>query len=53
MNHFWEWLTLGSYVAIIYVLVRPGSQGPDLVTRTFQGIAGLTSAETGGGTWSS
>lgn len=53
MGKFWEWMTLGAYTAIIYVMVRPGSQGPDLVTRAFQGLAGLYSAETGGGSWSS
>lgn len=51
MTHFWEYLTLGAYCAIIYVMVRPGSQGPTLVTNTFGGLAALTNAETGGGNW--
>lgn len=51
MAKFWEYLTLGAYAAILYVMVRPGSQGPTLVTNVFGGLAKLTSAETGGGGW--
>lgn len=51
MARFWDWMTLGSYCAIIYVMVRPGSQGPGLVTAITNGFANLTNAQTGGGGW--
>lgn len=51
MTHFWEYLTLGAYATLLYLMVRPGSQGPALVTNTFGGLAKLTAAETGGGGW--
>lgn len=40
------------YLAVIFVLVRPGSQGPSLVTSISTGITNLISGATGGGTWS-
>jgi hypothetical protein len=40
------------YLAILFVLVRPGSQGPGLVTNVSDGLRGLITAGTGGGTWS-
>lgn len=41
------------YLAVLFVLVRPGSQGPTLVTGVSNGLAGLIKAATGGGTWAS
>ena len=38
-------------IAILFVLVRPGSQGPKLVTGVSAGLAGLVTSATGGGTW--
>ncbi len=38
-------------IAIIFVLVRPGSQGPSLVTGVSGGLANLVNAATGGGGW--
>jgi hypothetical protein len=38
-------------VAILFVLVRPGSQGPGLVTGVSTGLKGLLTAATGGGSW--
>lgn len=38
-------------IAILFVLVRPGSQGPGLVTGVSKGLANLVKASTGGGTW--
>ena len=38
-------------IAVLFVLVRPGSQGPSLVTGITGGLAGLISAATGGGNW--
>jgi hypothetical protein len=39
------------YLAVLFVLVRPGSQGPTLVTNVSNGLSGLIKAGTGGGTW--
>ena len=39
------------YLAVLFVLVRPGSQGPTLVNNVSQGISGLINAGTGGGGW--
>lgn len=38
-------------IAVLFVLVRPGSQGPSLVTNVSNGLKGLVSSATGGGTW--
>ena len=39
-------------IAILFVLVRPGSQGPSLVNTVSGGLQGLIGKATGGGTWS-
>lgn len=39
------------YLAVLFVLVRPGSQGPSLVSNVANGLSGLISSATGGGTW--
>ncbi|MFD9893710.1 hypothetical protein ACFWY9_30560 [Amycolatopsis sp. NPDC059027] len=39
-------------VAGIFVLVRPGSQGPTLVQNVGNAVNGVFTAITGGGTWS-
>lgn len=38
-------------IAILFVLVRPGSKGPGLVTSVSKGLQGLLGKATGGGTW--
>ena len=40
------------YLAMLFVMVRPGSQGPTLITNVSNGLAGLINAGTGGGGWS-
>lgn len=40
------------YLAALFVLVRPGSQGPTLVGNVSNGLSSLINAGTGGGTWS-
>jgi hypothetical protein len=40
------------YLAILFVLVRPGSQGPTLVNNVGSSFTNLIKAGTGGGTWS-
>lgn len=44
-------VTMIAIVAVLFVLVRPGSKGPALVTSVSTGLKGLVSAATGGGTW--
>jgi hypothetical protein len=39
------------YVAGIFVMVRPGSQGPKLVDSIAKSTTGLVTAATGGGGW--
>lgn len=41
-----------AYVIVLFVMVRPKSQGPTLVTNLANGIASVIKAGTGGGTWS-
>jgi len=41
------------WVSAIFVLVRPGSQGPSLVSAVTGGTTNLVKAATGGGSWSS
>ena len=38
-------------VAALFVMVRPGSQGPSLVSGVSNGLANLIGKATGGGTW--
>lgn len=38
-------------IAGIFVMVRPGSKGPTLVTAITNGLSGMLKAATGGGTW--
>lgn len=40
-------------LAGIFVMVRPGSQGPTLVKNVTGGLSNLIKAATGGGTWAS
>lgn len=39
------------YLAGIFVLVRPRSQGPAFVTALSNGVVNLVKGATGGGTW--
>ena len=38
-------------IAILFVMVRPGSQGPSFVTAISSGVKGVLGKATGGGTW--
>lgn len=40
------------YLSVLFVLVRPKSQGPTLVNNVSNGLIGLIKAGTGGGSWS-
>lgn len=39
-------------IAILFVLVRPNSQGPSLISAIAGGLANLIGAATGGTSWS-
>lgn len=39
------------YLAALFVLVRPNSQGPKLIGAVSSGLQGLIGSATGGGTW--
>lgn len=39
------------YLAVLFVLVRPGSQGPTLISNVANGLSSLVNAGTGGGGW--
>lgn len=51
MNKVGDFLVGVLYVAAIFVLVRPGSQGPGLVNSLTTGTSNLVKAATGGGSW--
>lgn len=47
-----DWFILLLYVAMLFLLVRPGSQGPKIIDTTGKSLIGLINAATGGGGWS-
>ena len=51
MKNVTEVVVLIIYLAIIFTLVRPRSQGPKLVTSAGSALTGLLKAATGGGTF--
>jgi hypothetical protein len=51
MKQLGDWMIGILYVAAIFVLVRPGSQGPKLVDSLTKGTTSLVNAATGGGGW--
>ena len=52
MDRIFDWLSLALIVAIIFLLVRPGSLGPRLVESAGGKVVDIVKAVTGGGTWS-
>lgn len=52
MHRFFDWLMLLLYVAIVFLLVRPGSKGPQLADILGKSLVNLMNAGTGGGGWS-
>lgn len=50
-NAFGTFLVGIIYLAVLFVLVRPGSQGPKLVSNVANGLSSLVNAGTGGGGW--
>lgn len=51
MHKVGDFLVLVVYLAVVFVLVRPGSQGPSLVSAVGNSTSNLIKAATGGGTW--
>jgi hypothetical protein len=51
MDRMWDWGILLLYVAIVFLLVRPGSKGPALIETTGKTFVDLVKAATGGGSW--
>lgn len=48
-----SFIVIFAYVIVLFVLVRPGSQGPTFVSNVSSGIANIIKAGTGGGSWAS
>lgn len=46
-------IVIFAYVIVLFVLVRPGSQGPAFIKNIGSGISSVIKAGTGGGTWAS
>lgn len=42
-----------AYAIVLFLLVRPGSQGPSLVSNVGNSLSSVIKAGTGGGTWAS
>jgi hypothetical protein len=40
-----------AYAIVLFLLVRPGSKGPNLVSAIGTSLSGVIKAGTGGGTW--
>jgi hypothetical protein len=51
MNRFTELFILIIYLAIIFTLVRPNSQGPSLIKAFGSAFSGIIGAATGGGSF--
>jgi hypothetical protein len=45
-------IVIFAYAIVLFLLVRPNSQGPNLVSATSNGVASIIKAGTGGGSWS-
>lgn len=48
---FSKWLVILGYTALLFVLVRPNSQGPGFVSAVGNAMSNLVKASTGGGTF--
>ena len=46
MDRVVDWLVLGCYVAIVYLMVRPSSQAVGAIRGYFDGMARLTAIAT-------
>lgn len=51
MSKTFEVLILVVYLAMVFTLVRPGSQGPELVKNIGDAVSSLIGSATGGGSW--
>ena len=46
-------IVIFAYAIVLFLMVRPGSQGPSLVTAGANGVSNVIKAGTGGGTFAS
>lgn len=46
-------IVIFAYAIVLYLMVRPGSQGPSLISSAGTALKNVISAGTGGGTWAS
>ena len=46
-----SFIVILGYAIILFLLVRPGSKGPNLVSSVTNGTSGVIKSATGGGTW--
>lgn len=44
-------IVIFAYGIVLFLLVRPGSQGPGLVSAVSTGVSNVIKSGTGGGTW--
>ena len=44
-------IVIFAYAIVLFLMVRPGSQGPGLVSASGTALKNVISAGTGGGTW--
>lgn len=44
-------IVIFAYAIVLFLMVRPGSQGPSLVTAIADGTSNVIKSGTGGGTW--
>lgn len=44
-------IVIFAYAIVLYLLVRPGSQGPSLITASGTALKNVIGAGTGGGNW--
>lgn len=52
MKELTQWLTIVVYAGIVFTLVRPGSQGPKLISTVGDSVSGILKTGTGAGqTW--
>lgn len=51
MKRAFEVIILVVYLAVVFTMVRPGSQGPSLIKALGDGLSGIITAAVGGGSW--
>lgn len=44
-------IVIFAYAIVLFLLVRPGSQGPNLISASGTALSNVIKSGTGGGTW--